>query len=276
MTDCEYISMMKSTIVRSQKGSWFLPIVRASNRALSSLAPRLASHLAERMFLTPPRPRRPAGERTLIASAHARTVPIGAGSHVQTWTWGKGPRVLLVHGWGGRGSQLGAFVEPLVSCGFSVVAFDAPGHGESGTGLVTIPQMVARGAGRFAGIASIAGLRGLPSASVYSASKAAMQNFLEASGVELEPLGVGVSVVNPGWVRTPIIEKYKGSVPFSMSAEKAARIIANGLDRGSRTIEFPLPMSLVMRLVRVLPGSIYTRALRPYARRNIDPEKVRR
>jgi pimeloyl-ACP methyl ester carboxylesterase len=143
MTDCEYISMTKSTIVRSQKGSWFLPIVRASNRALSALAPRLAGHLAERMFLTPPRPRRPAGERSLIASARARTVPIGDGSHVETWTWGDGPRVLLVHGWGGRGAQLGAFVEPLMSCGFSVVAFDAPGHGESKAGLVTIPQMVA-------------------------------------------------------------------------------------------------------------------------------------
>jgi short-subunit dehydrogenase len=140
----------------------------------------------------------------------------------------------------------------------------------------TIPQMLARGSGRFAGIASIAGLRGLPSASVYSASKAAMQNFLEASGVELEPRGVGVTIVNPGWVRTPIIEKYKGSVPFAISAEKAARIIANGLDRGARTVEFPLPMSLVMRFVRLLPGSIYTRALRPYARRNIDPDKVRR
>ena len=83
------------------------------------------------------------GERALIASAQARTVPIGDGAHVETWTWGSGPRVLLVHGWGGRGAQLGAFVEPLVARGFSVVAFDAPGHGASEVGLVTIPQMVA-------------------------------------------------------------------------------------------------------------------------------------
>ncbi len=143
MTDCEYISMVKSTIVRSQRPSRLLPIIRAGNRALSALAPRLAALRAERMFLTPPRARRPAGERALIASAQARTVPIGDGSHVETWTWGSGPRVLLVHGWGGRGAQLGAFVEPLVARGFSVVAFDAPGHGASEAGLVTIPQMVA-------------------------------------------------------------------------------------------------------------------------------------
>jgi len=143
MTDCEYISMVKSTIVRSQRPPWLLPIIRAGNRALSALAPRLAALRAERMFLTPPRTRRPAGERALIASAQARTMPIGDGSHVETWTWGSGPRVLLVHGWGGRGAQLGAFVEPLVARGFSVVAFDAPGHGASEAGLVTIPQMVA-------------------------------------------------------------------------------------------------------------------------------------
>jgi short-subunit dehydrogenase len=140
----------------------------------------------------------------------------------------------------------------------------------------TIPPMLERGSGQFAGIASIAGLRGLPSASVYSASKAAMQNFLEASRVELAPRGVGVTVVNPGWVRTPIIDKYKGAVPFIVPVEKAARIIANGLERGSRKIEFPLSMSLVMRLVRAMPGVLYDRALRPYARRKIDPEKVKR
>jgi short-subunit dehydrogenase len=140
----------------------------------------------------------------------------------------------------------------------------------------TVAAMVARGAGQFAGIASIAGLRGLPSGSVYSASKAAMQNFLEASRVELAPRGVGVTVVNPGWVRTPIIEKYRGAVPFVVSAERAARLIANGLERRARTVEFPLPISLAMRLVRVMPAALYDRALRPYSRRKIDPDKVKR
>ncbi len=140
----------------------------------------------------------------------------------------------------------------------------------------TVAPMLARGSGHFAGIASIAGLRGLPSASVYSASKAAMQNFLEASRVDLAPKGVDVTIVNPGWVRTPIIEKYKGGTPFVVPVDKAARIIANGLERRVRTIEFPLPMSLVMRLARILPGAIYDRAMRPYSRRKIDPDKVRR
>ncbi|MEA2571265.1 MAG: hypothetical protein QOI24_3266 [Acidobacteriota bacterium] len=139
-----------------------------------------------------------------------------------------------------------------------------------------VPSMLARGSGRFAGIASIAGLRGLPSASVYSASKAAMQAFLEASRVELTPRGVGITVVNPGWVDTPIIEKYKGAVPFLVKVDDAARIIADGLERGAREIEFPRPMSLVMRTVRLLPNAIYDIALRPYAKRRIDLDKVKR
>jgi short-subunit dehydrogenase len=139
-----------------------------------------------------------------------------------------------------------------------------------------IPRMLERGAGRFAGIASIAGLRGLPSASVYSASKAAMQAFLEASRVELQQRGVGVTIVNPGWVDTPIIEKYKGAVPFLVKADKAARIIADGLERGAREVEFPRPMSLLMRTMRLVPNALYDRMLRPYARRKIDPAKVRR
>jgi short-subunit dehydrogenase len=139
-----------------------------------------------------------------------------------------------------------------------------------------VPSMVERKSGRFAGIASIAGLRGLPSASVYSASKAAMQAFLEASRVELAGVGVGVTVVNPGWVDTPIIEKYKGAVPFVMSAPAAAKRIADGLERGAREIEFPKQMSLLMRAVRLMPNAIYDRALRPYARRKIDSSKVRR
>ncbi len=140
MTDAEFIAMQKSTIVRSPTASPLLPLVRAANRALSRVAPGLAARAAERQFLTPPRPRRPAAEIDLLRTARARSLQVGA-RRIETWVWGAGPSVLLVHGWGGRGAQLGAFVEPLVARGFSVVTFDAPGHGASDAGLVTIPEM---------------------------------------------------------------------------------------------------------------------------------------
>jgi pimeloyl-ACP methyl ester carboxylesterase len=141
MTDREFLAMEISTTVRSFRESPVLRVVRGAHRVLSVLAPDIAAARAERLFLTPPRPRRPAWEVELLARAEARPMRVG-GRRIETWTWGAGPSVLLVHGWGGRGTQLGAFVAPLVAHGFSVVTFDAPGHGASDEGIVTIPEMI--------------------------------------------------------------------------------------------------------------------------------------
>ena len=120
-----------------------------------------------------------------------------------------------------------------------------------------IPSMIERKAGLFAGVASVAGLRGLPTASAYSASKAGMQAFLEASRIDLVPYGVRVSIVNPGFVDTPMVAKNRFRMPFIMNAERAAVVIADGLERGARLIEFPRPMSLLMRTARLLPDAVY-------------------
>ena len=141
MTDAEYLAMENSTIVRSRKKPKLMPLARAGSRALSTLAPSLAAGLAERLFLTPPRPHWPASEIAQLSTARARPLQVGK-RHVDVWLWGSGPSVLLVHGWGGRGAQLASFVEPLVAHGFSVVTFDAPGHGPGDSGMVTIPEMV--------------------------------------------------------------------------------------------------------------------------------------
>ena len=139
-----------------------------------------------------------------------------------------------------------------------------------------LPAMLARKSGLFAGVASLAGLRGLPAAGPYSASKAAMQAFLEASRIELAPHGVGVTIVNPGFVISPMTEKNQFRMPFLMTAERAARIIADGLERGKRVIEFPRPTSMMMRLMRSMPGALYDRIMIPYGRRRLDGEKVKR
>ncbi|HEX6088301.1 MAG TPA: SDR family NAD(P)-dependent oxidoreductase [Thermoanaerobaculia bacterium] len=130
-----------------------------------------------------------------------------------------------------------------------------------------IPSMIERRSGRFAGIASLAGLRGLPGAAPYSASKAAMQAFLEASRVELAPYGVGVTIVNPGFVTTAMTAKNRFRMPFLMTAERAARIIADGLERGKRVVEFPGGTSLLMRVLRHAPDALYDRVLRTRGRK---------
>ncbi|MBK5259397.1 MAG: SDR family NAD(P)-dependent oxidoreductase [Thermoanaerobaculia bacterium] len=138
-----------------------------------------------------------------------------------------------------------------------------------------IPGMIERRSGRFVGVASVAGLRGLPTAAPYSASKAAMQAFLEASRIELVPYGVGVTIVNPGFIVTAMTEKNRFKMPFLMKADKAARVIADGIEGGRRVVEFPRRMSLVMRTVRLLPDSLYERMTGPYSRRKAGPSKVK-
>lgn len=129
MTDQEFVAMQKSTAVRSRQLPWSIRALRPALATLSALAPAPAARLAERMFLAPPRYAEPAHEATALASA--RAVVVDAGTPVTAWTWGHGPAVLLVHGWGGRGAQLASFVPALVASGYSAVTFDAPGHGRS-------------------------------------------------------------------------------------------------------------------------------------------------
>lgn len=136
-----------------------------------------------------------------------------------------------------------------------------------------IGGMLARGTGHFVGIASLAGLRGLPASGIYSASKAAMQAFLEAVRVELAGNDIRVTTVNPGFVRTAMTEKNRFRMPFLMEVERAAELIVNGLERGAAVIEFPLGTSLMMRVARALPNAIYDRVMRPFAGRKVDPSR---
>ena len=121
-------AFMKSTNVRAKE----LPLVVAAAglRAIEPWSPELTARLAATlMFRTTRRPSPPA-ERALLAGGERFTVRSG-GRSLAAWTFGDGPTVLLVHGWNGRGGQLGAFVPALLARGFRVVTFDAPGHGES-------------------------------------------------------------------------------------------------------------------------------------------------
>lgn len=117
-----------------QSRRWRVPLALHLTRlffgALGRLMPESAGRLAERMFFTPRRHRTPAREKEWLRGGHRRDLDV-AGHTIATYQWGEGPAVLLVHGWEGRGSQMGAFVDPLVRQGYRVIAFDAPAHGHS-------------------------------------------------------------------------------------------------------------------------------------------------
>jgi pimeloyl-ACP methyl ester carboxylesterase len=117
-------------------------MIRAAFGSASALAPTFSARVAERLFLTPPRSRLLPGEVQALARGTYRAIAFREGS-LATWTFGEGPAVLLAHGWGGHSGRLCRFIEPLVRAGFSVVTFDAPGHGLSTGGASSMLDFAA-------------------------------------------------------------------------------------------------------------------------------------
>jgi pimeloyl-ACP methyl ester carboxylesterase len=115
----------------SRKQSLLLSALRGTFALLGTVSPPLAAHLARRLFLTPPPRRRSKSRAELdcLRAGERRAIPGLPGLVARSW--GQGPSVLLVHGWGGRSGQLHAFVPPLVEAGYRVVALDGPAHGDS-------------------------------------------------------------------------------------------------------------------------------------------------
>lgn len=120
-----------------------------------------------------------------------------------------------------------------------------------------LPDMIAKKSGYIVGVASLTGYRGLPSAAAYGASKAAMINFLESLRFHLKDFGIPVTIVNPGFVKTPLTDKNKFEMPFLVDAETSARIICDGLERRRKEISFPFPFNALLKLGRILPYPIY-------------------
>jgi NAD(P)-dependent dehydrogenase (short-subunit alcohol dehydrogenase family) len=120
-----------------------------------------------------------------------------------------------------------------------------------------IASMRATGRGTLAGIASVAGFRGLPGASAYSASKAAAITYLESLRLELAESGIAVVTICPGYIATPMTAGNPYPMPFLMKAERAAPLIARAIARRRRFYVLPWQMAVVGRVLKVLPRPLY-------------------
>lgn len=121
-----------------------------------------------------------------------------------------------------------------------------------------LPVMRARGRGRIAIVASVAGYSGLPGAAAYGATKAALINMAEALQAELAGSGVDIRLVSPGFVRTPLTDRNDFPMPFRIEAEAAARRMFRALTTG-RAFEshFPRRFTVMLKLLRLLPYWLY-------------------
>ena len=120
-----------------------------------------------------------------------------------------------------------------------------------------IPKFIERKRGHIAVVASVAGYRGLPTAAAYGATKAAMINMCEALKPELERHGVRLTLINPGFVETPLTDKNEFRMPYLMPVEKAADRILRGLNGTAFEVAFPWRFAFLMKVLRLLPDRLF-------------------
>ena len=122
-----------------------------------------------------------------------------------------------------------------------------------------VAAMRARGSGTLVGIASVAGIRGMPGSGGYCASKAAVISYLEALRGEMRPYRIGVATILPGYIRTPLTAKNPYRMPFLLEADEAARRIRRAIDGGASYAVVPWQMAVVSKLLRLLPNPLFDR-----------------
>lgn len=130
-----------------------------------------------------------------------------------------------------------------------------------------IPKLLAQGHGQVAMCASVAGYRGLPSGQPYCATKAGLINLTESLRIELQPKGLDIRVINPGFVKTRITDKNDCVMPMMISTEKAARYIVKGLQGSRYEITFPPLFVILYKMICTLPAKWFHAAVRRAAKR---------
>jgi NAD(P)-dependent dehydrogenase (short-subunit alcohol dehydrogenase family) len=125
-----------------------------------------------------------------------------------------------------------------------------------------VPAMAARGRGHISLISSVAGFRGLPKSLAYGPTKAALTHLAETMYLDLQPLGLGVSVVHPGFVSTPLTARNGFTMPALITPAQAAQAMVEGWGQGAFDIHYPKRFTRWMKLMRLLPYRAYFPAVR--------------
>jgi short-subunit dehydrogenase len=127
-----------------------------------------------------------------------------------------------------------------------------------------LPVMLQRGRGHLAAVSSLASYKGLPGESGYSASKAAVNTYMEGLRIQLRHRGIAVTTICPGFVKTPMTAVNDFKMPFLLEADVAARRIVRALKRRKKVFNFPWQMSLVMKLTTWMPDWVMARTMDKY------------
>jgi short-subunit dehydrogenase len=120
-----------------------------------------------------------------------------------------------------------------------------------------LPQMLARGQGHLVAISSLAAYRGLPKSAAYCASKAALSSFFESLRLDLEPKGIAVTIIHPGFIKTPLTAGREAQMPFLMELDDAVKKIVRAIEKRKKSYAFPWQLATIVRVGMVMPIWMY-------------------
>jgi NADP-dependent 3-hydroxy acid dehydrogenase YdfG len=122
-----------------------------------------------------------------------------------------------------------------------------------------LPEMLERGQGQLVAISSLAGIRGLPKSAAYSASKAGMTAFFESVRLDTAGKGTDVTIIQPGFIKTPLTAGRHNNMPFLMELEEAIPLFINAIERKKKFAAFPWQLATIVRAGKIFPAWLYDR-----------------
>ncbi len=120
-----------------------------------------------------------------------------------------------------------------------------------------LPEMLKRKSGQLVAISSLAGFRGLPKSAAYSASKAGMTAFFESVRLDVQTKGVAVTIIQPGFIKTPLTSGRANKMPFLMGLDDSIPHFLNAIESRAKFAAFPWQLATFVRLARIFPASLY-------------------
>ncbi len=124
-----------------------------------------------------------------------------------------------------------------------------------------LPQMLERRSGQLVAISSLAGFRGLPKSAAYSASKGGMTNLFESIRLDVQNKGVAVTIIQPGFIKTPLTSGRQNKMPFLMELEDAIPLFLKAIEKQKKFAAFPWQLASLVRLGRIFPALLYDRLM---------------
>lgn len=205
-------------------------------------------------------------QRAASISSHALVAPLDVTDHASVLH----ARDAIVAAWGGIDLVLvvaGGYNE-MRADSFDLAAanamIDLNLRGVFNCLDAVLPLLIKQGAGGIGIVASVAGYGGLPKALVYGPTKAALINLAESLYIDLAPKGIGVYLINPGFVDTPLTQRNDFKMPALIPADEAARLTLEGIADGEFETHFPKRFTNFLRLLRALPYPAYFAAVRRF------------